>query len=149
MKIFNLTSEFEFPSLYTIFSVCCSSRRKHERLERLLQQERHKNAYLQETLLHNKELLIQSYETLLEYERSRLNEMVFIYKSSVRTCESVKKLYVEKNIEELQKYVFVDGTVENVVYDWEKTVELEYETLEKQMKVFESIEARIKAVQKY
>lgn len=150
MKLYNHVVDFEMPTLsfFSIFTICCSSRRKFERYERIIQQEKDKNIYLKMELKATKQLLIESYADLLLHEQQILKEVLWAYETSQKQYEKVKELKATNNLDELQAYMFidesVDGSVDDVEDDWKKIVDLHYAKLEKQMKVFEDVEMKLK-----
>ncbi len=146
MKLYNHVAEFEFPSIWIIFSICCLSRRRNERYERIIQQEKSKNEYLKFELKATKHLLIKSYENLLEHERYKLKEFIVGYEYAQEQYNRVKELKMSNDILQLQTFVSIDGTLENVEDDWKNMVDRAYTVLERQMKVFESVEFKIKQI---
>jgi hypothetical protein len=147
MKLFNHVSEFEFPSIWTLFSICCLSRRRNERYERIIQQERNKNDYLKHELRITKYELIEVYEMMLEIQRKELQQYVWSHQSAQKDYDCVKQLKLENKIEELESFVFIDGTIEDVEEDWKNTVEITYRRLEQEMKKFEDLQEKIRLLQ--
>lgn len=146
MKLYNHVADFEIPSLsfFSIFTICCSSRRKFERYERIIQQEKDKNEYLKMELKATKQLLIESYADLLLHEQQILKEVLWAYELTQTQYTKVKEFKATNNLDELQDYMFIDGSIDDIEDDWKKTVDLHYAKLEKQMKVFEDVEMKLK-----
>lgn len=146
MKLYNHVADFEMPSLsfFSIFTICCSSRRKFDRYERIIQQEKDKSEYLKMELKATKQLLIKSYVELLIHEQHILKEILWTYELTQKQYSKVKELKADNNLDELQAYMFIDGSIDDIEDDWEKTVDLAYTKLEKQMKVFEDVEMKLK-----
>ena len=144
-KLFNLVSEIEFPSIYAI---CCSPRRKYQRYEKIIQQEKDKNEYLTKELKITKDALIKSYYDLLEYERVKLKECLVNYEHFNRVYERIKYLKENNKIEELKCYVFEDATIETIEEYYKKKEDYYYDLLDNQMKIFESLEKKIKMLNK-
>ena len=153
MKLYNHVSDFEMHNssltwplfaFLSIFTICCSSRRKFERYENMIQQEKDKNEYLKIQLKSTKKQLIESYNLLLLHQQNILKEDLQSYEMCLKTYEKVKEFKLANDIEALQHYIFLDSSIEDIEDDWKKTVDLHYEKLEKQMKVFESVETKLK-----
>ena len=139
-KLFDLVSEIELPSFYSIF---CSSRRKYQRYETIIQQEKSKNEYLTLQIGSIKDELIESYIQLLEIQRKLVSEALINYEQIHKQYELVKELK-EKNDHILTNYIIT--TIENIEEDWKKKENTYYELLEIEMKKFETIETKLKIV---
>lgn len=147
MKLFNHISDFEIPSIWTIFTICCSSRRKFERYEKIIEQEKSKNEYLNFELKTMIQLIIEAYTVILMNEQEILKECLMSYEYAQKQYNLVKELKLVNDVESLQTLVFNDSTIDNVEEDWKKTLELIYDSLEKQTIVFERLEQKIKMFQ--
>ena len=91
-----------------------------------------------------KQLLIESYADLLLHEQQILKEVLWAYEMSQTQYTKVKEFKATNNFDELQAYMFIDGSIDDVEDDWKKIVDVHYAKLEKQMKVFEDVEMKLK-----
>ncbi len=140
-KLFDLVSEIEIPSIY---SICCSSRRKHTKIEKILEQEKAKNQYLTQEVKIVKDALIESYIELLDFQQKKLAIALEKYNQIHKQFEQIKDYKQKNKLSLLSSYIIT--TIENVEDDWKKIENSHYELLEIEMKKFEILETKIKIV---
>ena len=136
--------DFELISVWSIFSICCSSRRKFERYEKIIQQEKDKNTSLKFELNITIKMLIDSYKIQLIQQQEVLKRYLIAYDYAEKQYKKVKELKLAKNFKSLQSYAFVERSIDSVEEDWKENVKIAFENLDKQMIMFEELEQKIK-----